>query len=101
MVLYELYFIVATVFILRPKRFYITYISEELFSVKQFMSMDICLALHTGRFMLSLSQMTSSDNNGTSMLISERIQSSDSCLSFWYNVNCRSEQITQFLFLIV
>ncbi|XP_058250824.1 MAM and LDL-receptor class A domain-containing protein 1 [Hemibagrus wyckioides] len=42
-----------------------------------------------GRFMLSLSQLTSSDNNSTSMLISERIQqSSDSCLSFWYNVNC-------------
>ncbi|KAK3546332.1 hypothetical protein QTP70_025671, partial [Hemibagrus guttatus] len=41
-----------------------------------------------GKFMLSLSQMTSSDNNSTSMLISERIQqSSDSCLLFWYNAN--------------
>ncbi|XP_053484115.1 MAM and LDL-receptor class A domain-containing protein 2 isoform X3 [Ictalurus furcatus] len=41
-----------------------------------------------GRFMLSLYQMTSPDNNSTAMLISEQIRhSSDSCLSFWYNMN--------------
>ncbi|XP_034159304.2 MAM and LDL-receptor class A domain-containing protein 1 isoform X1 [Pangasianodon hypophthalmus] len=39
-----------------------------------------------GRFMLS--HMTNLDNSSTAMLISEQIQqSSDSCLSFWYNVN--------------
>lgn len=63
--------------------------------------MSICLALHTGRFMLSLYQMTSPDNNSTAMLISEQIRhSSDSCLSFWYNMNYRSEQITPRLVLL-
>ncbi|KAI5627922.1 MAM and LDL-receptor class A domain-containing protein 1 [Silurus asotus] len=43
-----------------------------------------------GRFMLSLSQMTNPDTINMATLVSELIQpSSNSCLSFWYNMNYR------------